>query len=149
MWRISAGGASAGRLAAVGSAGRKETSPFSTDPVTLDVDAPFGQQPQSRHMSAQSPNGSSNEAEQGAESPKAADAIIQASKRIAAKVVPGRLTQALITPSSQASAPNSFDFMVAGEGSSPPVLSIFGSVQGSRPTHGREEEPLTPGQGRA
>jgi len=92
MWRISPGGASAGRLTAVGSAGRRETSPFRTDAVTLEVDALLGQQPQSRHMSAQSPNGSSNEVEHGAESPKAADTI-QASKRIAAKVVPGRLTQ--------------------------------------------------------
>jgi hypothetical protein len=96
MWRISAGGTSTALLTRVSKAGLSETSPASTDAVTLDVDAPFGQQPQSRHMPAQSPNGSSKEVEQRAESPTVADTI-QATKRIAAKVAPRRVTSPLIT----------------------------------------------------
>jgi hypothetical protein len=77
-------------------AGRKETSPFSTEPVSLDVDALLGQQPQSKHAPAQSPNGSSEEVEQVGERPKTADTM-KVSNRIAAKVAPRRRTQALIT----------------------------------------------------
>lgn len=94
---MSAGGASRGLLTTPSNADRRETSPPIAVALSPKVETPLGQQAQSKHRPAQSPKGSSDDAEQASATPRTAG-VKQASKSTAKKVTPRRFTQGLITP---------------------------------------------------